>query len=46
MKNLTQNEFDELIYDDEEAAVIFFHKDGCAVCEEVSGKLEIGIING
>ncbi|MBQ7545163.1 MAG: thioredoxin family protein [Synergistaceae bacterium] len=40
MNDLTQDEFDELIYDDEQAAVIFFHKTGCAVCEEVSGKLD------
>ena len=40
MNDLTQDEFDELIYDDEQAAVIFFHKTSCAVCEEVSGKLD------
>lgn len=40
MNRLNQEEFDELIYDNEEAAVIFFHKEGCSVCSEVSGKLE------
>ena len=40
MKDLTQEEFDEMIYDDEEAAVIFFHKEGCIVCEAVLRRLE------
>lgn len=40
MNDLTQEEFDELIYDYEQAAVIFFHKDGCAVCVEVLRRLE------
>ena len=40
MNDMTQEEFDELIYDDEQAAVILFHKTGCSVCEEVSGKLD------
>ena len=40
MKDLTSEEFDGLIYDDEQAAVILFHKEGCSACQEVSGKLE------
>ncbi|MBR2209605.1 MAG: thioredoxin family protein [Synergistaceae bacterium] len=39
-KNLTEEEFDELIYDDEERAVIFFHKEGCSACHDVSIELE------
>lgn len=40
MTDLTQEEFDGLIYDDEQAAVILFHKDGCSACAEVSEKLD------
>ena len=39
-KNLTEEEFDELIYDNEEQALIFFHKDGCNACNDVSEELE------
>lgn len=39
-KKLTQEEFDELIYDNEETAVIFFHKEGCNACLEVAEHLE------
>ena len=35
-KNLTEEEFDELIYDNEEQALIFFHKEGCNACGDVS----------
>lgn len=39
-KNLTEEEFDELIYDDEEQALIFFHKEGCNACHDVLTELE------
>lgn len=39
-KNLTEEEFDELIYDNEEQALIFFHKEGCNACGDVSMELE------
>ena len=39
-KNLTEEEFDELIYEDEEQAVIFFHKEDCKACHEASRQLE------
>ena len=39
MRILDSEEFEELIYDEEESAVIFFHRPGCSVCEALSGTL-------
>lgn len=35
MRNRTEEEFDEIIYDDEETACVFFHRKGCHVCEAI-----------
>lgn len=40
MRKINEEEFDELIYDDEKKTVIFFHRKGCYVCEELSTLLE------
>lgn len=39
MRHLNAAEFDERIYDEEEAALIFFHRKNCRVCRAVSGIL-------
>ena len=40
MNRLTEEEFDDLVYDREESAVIFFHKEGCGACAEAAKQLE------
>ena len=39
-KNLTEEEFDELIYDNEEQVLMFFYKEGCEACRDVLLELE------
>ena len=33
MKEILTDDFDERIYDDEETALVFFHRAGCHVCD-------------
>lgn len=40
MRKINTEQFDELIYDNEAVALVFFHRRGCHVCEELSGFLE------
>ncbi|MBR1672934.1 MAG: thioredoxin family protein [Fretibacterium sp.] len=40
MNRLTEEEFDDLVYDREESAVIFFHREGCSACAEAANQLE------
>lgn len=35
MEELNTERFDEKIYDDEESALVLFHRNGCHVCEEL-----------
>ena len=35
MKQISTDDFDERIYDDEETALVFFHRDGCTVCSSL-----------
>lgn len=39
MKHLSETEFDELIYDEEEAALVIFHRKTCRACRSLSGIL-------
>lgn len=40
MIKINAEEFDEIIYDDEEKVLAFFHKKGCSICGELSELLE------
>lgn len=40
MKDINTEKFEETVYDDEATAVIFFHRQGCYVCEELSVLLD------
>lgn len=40
MKEIDTEEFEEIVYDEEETAAIFFHRQGCHVCEELEELLE------
>ena len=39
MRILDREEFEELIYDEEKAAMIIFYRSGCSVCEALSETL-------
>ena len=39
-KNINEEEFDELIYDNEEQSLILFHKQDCNACHEALRQLE------
>lgn len=36
MRDRTEQEFDEIIYDDESTALVLFHRQGCHVCEAIT----------
>ena len=36
MRDRTEEEFDEIIYDDEATALVLFHRKGCHVCEAIT----------
>lgn len=40
MRKVTTEEFDELIYDDEETAAVIFHRERCGVCRKTMKLLE------
>ncbi len=33
MQKINTDEFEEIVYDEEQSALVFFHREGCFVCE-------------